>query len=133
MAGIKMIEDPATRYAVMLGALSQSTRLRIIEVVAKGGAEGTPAGEIARAVHCPASTLSFHLKELSQSGLLRAAPQGRKQRHGGRQGQGRTSCETQGRSQGQVETGCRTRGTAVHIWRLTPPARPERRTPGWGL
>jgi ArsR family transcriptional regulator len=77
MAGIKMIEDPATRYAVMLGALSQSTRLRIIEVVAKGGAEGTPAGQIARAVHCPASTLSFHLKELSQSGLLRAAPQGR--------------------------------------------------------
>ncbi len=72
-----MIDDPATRYAAMLDALSQPTRLRIVEVVAKGGAEGTPAGQIARAVHCPASTLSFHLKELSQSGLLRAAPQGR--------------------------------------------------------
>ncbi len=61
----------------MLAALSQSTRLRIIRAVAAGGPEGTPAGEIARAVRCPASTLSFHLKELSQAGLLAAEPQGR--------------------------------------------------------
>jgi len=61
----------------MLAALSQPTRLRIVRVVAAGGAEGTPAGQIARAVSCPASTLSFHLKELTQAGLLAADPQGR--------------------------------------------------------
>jgi hypothetical protein len=45
--------------------------------VAAGGDAGVAAGDIARAVHCPASTLSFHLKELSQAGLLNATPQGR--------------------------------------------------------
>lgn len=66
-----------TRAVGMLAALSQPTRLRIVEVIAQGKVEGTPAGEIARAVHCPASTLSFHLKELSQAGLLSSHPQGR--------------------------------------------------------
>jgi len=61
----------------MLAALSQPTRLRIVRVVAAGGEGGTPAGQIARAVNCPASTLSFHLKELTQAGLLAADPQGR--------------------------------------------------------
>lgn len=61
----------------MLAALSQPTRLRIVGVVAQAGPDGTPAGEIARAVRCPASTLSFHLKELAQAGLLSANPQGR--------------------------------------------------------
>lgn len=64
-------------FAVMLAALSQATRIRIVEVVAQGGEEGVAAGDIARAVHCPASTLSFHLKELAQAGLLSPKPQGR--------------------------------------------------------
>lgn len=72
-----MTRDNTTRFAAMLAALSQPTRLSIVETVVQGGAEGTPAGQIAAAVHCPASTLSFHLKELSQAGLLHAAPQGR--------------------------------------------------------
>jgi DNA-binding transcriptional ArsR family regulator len=72
-----MQHESMHRFAAMLAALSQPTRLRIVEIVAAGGAEGTPAGEIARIVHCPASTLSFHLKELSQAGLLDATPQGR--------------------------------------------------------
>jgi DNA-binding transcriptional ArsR family regulator len=65
------------QFVARLAALSQPTRLKIVEVVARGGEEGVAAGDIARAVHCPASTLSFHLKELSQAGLLSAAPQGR--------------------------------------------------------
>jgi len=65
------------QHVARLAALSQPTRLRIVEVVARGGEAGVAAGDIARAVHCPASTLSFHLKELSQAGLLSAAPQGR--------------------------------------------------------
>lgn len=72
-----MQDSSITRYATMLAALSQPTRLRIVGVVAAGGTGGTPAGEIARAVSCPPSTLSFHLKELTQAGLLAADPQGR--------------------------------------------------------
>ena len=65
------------QFVTRLAALSQPTRLKIVEVIARGGEEGVAAGDIARAVHCPASTLSFHLKELSQAGLLSPAPQGR--------------------------------------------------------
>ena len=65
------------QFVTRLAALSQPTRLKIVEVVARGGEEGVAAGDIARAVHCPASTLSFHLKELSQAGLLSPAPKGR--------------------------------------------------------
>lgn len=63
--------------AAVLSALAQPTRLKIIEVLAAGEPEGTPAGVIARRVECPASTLSFHLKELAQAGLLEAKPRGR--------------------------------------------------------
>lgn len=65
------------RAVGMLAALSQPTRLRIVQCVAAHGEEGVPAGAIARAVRCPASTLSFHLKELSQAGLLTPHPKGR--------------------------------------------------------
>jgi DNA-binding transcriptional ArsR family regulator len=68
--------NPASQ-ATLLAALAQPTRLKIIEVIASGEAEGTPAGVIARRVECPASTLSFHLKELAQAGLLEAKPRGR--------------------------------------------------------
>ena len=68
---------PVQQFVGMLSALSQATRLRIIEVVATGGEDGVAAGDIARVLRCPASTLSFHLKELAQAGLLSAAPQGR--------------------------------------------------------
>lgn len=64
-------------HAAILAALAQPTRLRIIEVIASGEPEGVAAGVIARLVACPASTLSFHLKELAQAGLLEAKPRGR--------------------------------------------------------
>lgn len=63
--------------AALLAALAQPTRLRIIEVIAAGETDGTPAGVIAKRVECPASTLSFHLKELAQAGFLEAKPRGR--------------------------------------------------------
>jgi DNA-binding transcriptional ArsR family regulator len=72
-----MADAVVSKVTGMLAALSQGTRLKIVEFIAQGRVEGTPAGEIARAVDCPASTLSFHLKELTQAGLLAAAPQGR--------------------------------------------------------
>jgi ArsR family transcriptional regulator len=75
--GCSMGETPFSGFAGRLAALSQSTRLKIVDVVAQAGADGVAAGQIARAVRCPASTLSFHLKELNQAGLLEATPAGR--------------------------------------------------------
>ena len=68
---------PPASNAAVLSALAQPTRLKIIDVIAAGDPDGTPAGVIARRVECPASTLSFHLKELAQTGLLEAKPRGR--------------------------------------------------------
>lgn len=61
----------------ILAALAQTTRLQILDRVAEGGPQGVAAGEIARSIRCPASTLSFHLKELSRTGVLEARPEGR--------------------------------------------------------
>lgn len=67
----------ANRQVLILAALAQPTRLRIVAIVAEAGGKGIAAGEIARALQCPASTLSFHLKELSRAGVLEARPRGR--------------------------------------------------------
>ncbi len=72
------MSDPTAGPQVpILAALAQATRLEILERVAEAGARGIAAGEIARAIRCPASTLSFHLKELSRTGILEARPRGR--------------------------------------------------------
>lgn len=69
--------DAAARRVPVLAALAQPTRLAILSKVAEAGPMGLAAGMLARAVRCPASTLSFHLKELSRTGLLEARPKGR--------------------------------------------------------
>lgn len=72
-----MDQSAADRHVPALAALAQKTRLRIVKLVADAGKPGVAAGEIARAICCPASTLSFHLKELNQAGVLEARPRGR--------------------------------------------------------
>ena len=42
----------------------------------QGPVEGTPAGQIQTRVGLPASTLSHHLADLTEAGLLRASRQG---------------------------------------------------------
>lgn len=71
------MSPPEDRQVLILSALAQPTRLRIVSIVANAGPTGVAAGEIARALRCPASTLSFHLKELSRADLLEARAQGR--------------------------------------------------------
>lgn len=61
----------------MVAALSQPTRIKIVQVIASGPKGGVAAGDIARSVNCPPSTLSFHLKELSAAGLAVPEPDGR--------------------------------------------------------
>lgn len=72
-----MTDPKAEKQVPILAALAQTTRLQILDRVADAGPEGVAAGEIARAIRCPASTLSFHLKELSRTGVLEARPAGR--------------------------------------------------------
>ena len=72
-----MAEASTQKQVSMLLALAQARRLQILARVAEAGPRGAAAGELARAVRCPASTLSFHLKELSRTGLLEGRPRGR--------------------------------------------------------
>jgi len=51
-------------------ALSLETRLNAVQLLAKTGADGLPAGEIARRLNVPQSTLSDHLGVLTRAGLI---------------------------------------------------------------
>jgi ArsR family transcriptional regulator, arsenate/arsenite/antimonite-responsive transcriptional repressor len=67
----------STEAVPALAALAQETRLAIYRALVQAGAEGLTAGRIAEAVDTPASTLSFHMKELAAAGLVRARQEGR--------------------------------------------------------
>ena len=60
-----------------LTALSQAHRLRVFSALVVAGQAGLTPGQIAEAQQIPAATLSFHLKELVQAGLLTQERQGR--------------------------------------------------------
>jgi DNA-binding transcriptional ArsR family regulator len=53
-----------------LGALAQPTRLAVFRLLVREGPEGLPAGEVAARVGAQPATLSFHLAQLEQAGLL---------------------------------------------------------------
>lgn len=60
-----------------LSALAQETRLAIYRMLVESGSAGLAAGKIAEALKLPPATLSFHLRELSHAGLVRARQQSR--------------------------------------------------------
>jgi ArsR family transcriptional regulator len=60
-----------------LAGLSQVSRLDIFRLLVEHGPEGMPAGVIAERLGMANATLSFHLKELSQAGLVRGRQAGR--------------------------------------------------------
>ena len=60
-----------------LGALAQPTRLELFRVLVRRGPAGLPAGAIAERLGIPATTLSFHLSQLTRTGLLTARRDGR--------------------------------------------------------
>ena len=67
----------STHAVISLAALAQETRLAIFRALVQAGKEGLAAGAIGAAVATPASTLSFHLKELAAAGLIRPRQEGR--------------------------------------------------------
>ena len=53
-----------------LAALAQPVRLRVFRALVVVGQEGLTPGTMADALGIPAATLSFHLKELVNAGLV---------------------------------------------------------------
>ena len=62
---------------VALAALAQSMRLRIFRALVGAGPDGMTPGALSAMLDVPASTLSFHLKELTHSGLVTQARESR--------------------------------------------------------
>jgi DNA-binding transcriptional ArsR family regulator len=60
-----------------LSALAQESRLAVFRTLVQAGAGGVAAGELAQRLGVPANTLSFHLKILSQAGLVQGRQEGR--------------------------------------------------------
>jgi len=60
-----------------LAALAQSARLRVFRALVVAGPQGMTPGALAEALAVPASTLSFHLKELMRAGLTTQQRDGR--------------------------------------------------------
>lgn len=60
-----------------LAALAQETRLSIFRILVQTGEAGLSAGQIAKTLNIPNATLSFHLKELSNAGLITARQESR--------------------------------------------------------
>jgi ArsR family transcriptional regulator, arsenate/arsenite/antimonite-responsive transcriptional repressor len=53
-----------------LGALAQEHRLAAFRLLVQAGPDGMAAGALAEALGIPASSLSFHLAQLSHAGLV---------------------------------------------------------------
>jgi DNA-binding transcriptional ArsR family regulator len=60
-----------------LSALAQDHRLAAFRLLVQAGGEGMPAGQIARVLAVPPSSLSFHLAQLVQAGLVQQRRDGR--------------------------------------------------------
>ena len=58
-------------------SLSSGIRLDVFRLLVKQGTEGLVAGQIATALDLPNTNLSFHLKGLTQAGLLTMEQEGR--------------------------------------------------------
>jgi ArsR family transcriptional regulator len=63
---------------INLAALAQESRLQIFRLLVTSGPEGMCVGDIGAQTAIAPATLSFHLKELCQAGLITA---NRKSRH----------------------------------------------------
>ncbi len=60
-----------------LAALAHDVRLRVFRLLVVAGKTGLTPGAITEACGIPATSLSFHLKELTRAGLIRFERSGR--------------------------------------------------------
>ena len=61
----------------LLAALAQPMRLRVFRALVGAGPQGMTPGALSAMLDVPASTLSFHLKELMYAGLVSQQRDGR--------------------------------------------------------
>ena len=66
-----------TQAAQCLEKLGNPTRLEIVRLLVRAGADGLPVGDIRRHTGVPASTLSHHILPLVTGGLISQERQGR--------------------------------------------------------
>jgi len=66
-----------TTAVTALAALAQGMRLRVFRALIGSGPQGLTPGALSALLDVPASTLSFHLKELLHSGLVSQQREGR--------------------------------------------------------
>ena len=64
------------QQALRLKSMGHPARLSILRLVVQGPVEGTPVGEIQARLGIPGSTLSHHISDLAQAGLLSSTRQG---------------------------------------------------------
>ncbi|HEX4871715.1 MAG TPA: metalloregulator ArsR/SmtB family transcription factor [Nevskiaceae bacterium] len=60
-----------------LAALAHDSRLAAFRALVQQGPEGLCVGDLQARLRIPLTTLSFHLKELNQAGLIRSRQEGR--------------------------------------------------------
>lgn len=60
-----------------LSALAQEHRLALFRLLVQAGPEGLPAGKIAETLGVPNSSLSHHLAQLHEAGLIAQRREGR--------------------------------------------------------
>lgn len=65
-----------------LAALAHRTRLSVFRLLVRAGPDGMAAGDIARALAVPVTTMSGHLAALHRAGLAFARREGRVVRYG---------------------------------------------------
>ena len=56
----------------VLGALAQGTRLDVFQLLARCKLDGLSAGDVARQLGVPQSTMSVHLGTLARAGLIQS-------------------------------------------------------------
>ncbi len=66
-----------TQVIAGLSALAQASRLDIFRLLVQAGADGRPVGHIGERLGLPSATLSFHLTQLKQAGLITCRRDGR--------------------------------------------------------
>ena len=66
-----------TQVIAALGALAQETRLDVFRLLVQTGPEGLAVGRIGKQLGLPSATLSFHLSQLKQAGLVSFRRDGR--------------------------------------------------------
>ena len=70
-------EDATEDITAALAALAHPLRMQVVRALVAAGAPGLTPGTIQGALAVPAATLSFHLKELNDAGLVTQFRSGR--------------------------------------------------------